>query len=68
MMKLQILFSGKTKKNIINLSSAELAQRVVKINQCLYFAGSLMAFKRSCICLCYSWMLTLGMLGKKFSR
>ena len=30
-MKCQILFSGKNKKNIINLSSAELAQSVVKI-------------------------------------
>ena len=29
-MKCQILFSGKKKKNIINLSSAENAQRVVK--------------------------------------
>ena len=31
-MKCQILFSGKSKKNIINLSSAENAQRVVKVN------------------------------------
>ena len=30
-MKCQILFSGKNKKNIINLSSAELAQREVKV-------------------------------------
>ena len=30
-MKCQILFSGKNKKNIINLSSAENAQRVVKV-------------------------------------
>ena len=29
-MKCQILFSGENKKNIINLSSAELAKRVVK--------------------------------------
>ena len=29
-MKCQILFSGKNKQNIINVSSAELAQRVVK--------------------------------------
>ena len=28
-MKCQILFSGKNKKNITNLSSAELAKRVV---------------------------------------
>ena len=31
-MKCQSLFSGLNKKNIINLSSAELAQRVVKGN------------------------------------
>ena len=31
-MKCQILFSGKNKKNIINLSSAKLSQRVVKVN------------------------------------
>ena len=30
-MKCQILFSGKNKKNIINLSSAENDQRVVKV-------------------------------------
>ena len=30
--KCQILFSGKNKKNIINLLSAELAQRVIKVN------------------------------------
>ena len=32
-MKCQIQFSGKNKKNIINLSSAENAQRVVKVNE-----------------------------------
>ena len=31
-MKCQILFSGKNKKNIINLLSAENAQRMVKVN------------------------------------
>ena len=31
-MKCQILFYEKSKKNIIGLSSAELAQRVVKVN------------------------------------
>ena len=31
-MKCPSIFSGKNKKNIINLSSAELAQRVEKIN------------------------------------
>ena len=30
-MKCKILFSGKNKKNIINLSSAENAQSVVKV-------------------------------------
>ena len=30
-MKCQILFTEKNKKNIINLSSAENAQRVVKV-------------------------------------
>ena len=32
-MKCQILFSGKNKKNIISLSSAENAQRVVKVKR-----------------------------------
>ena len=31
-LKCQILFSGKNKKRVISLSSAELAQRVVKLN------------------------------------
>ena len=31
-MECRILFSGKDKKNITNLSSAEIAQRVVKVN------------------------------------
>ena len=31
-MKCQILFSGKNKKNIIDLLSAKNAQRVVKVN------------------------------------
>ena len=30
-MKCQILFSGKTKKNIANMLSAKLAQRLVKV-------------------------------------
>ena len=36
-MKCQSLFSGKNKKNIINLSSAENAQRVVKVNNARIF-------------------------------
>ena len=41
-MKCQILFSGKTKKNIINLSSAENAQRVVKVKGigCTFIGGN----------------------------
>ena len=35
-MKCQIPFTGKNKKNIINLSSAENAQRVVKVKQFVY--------------------------------
>ena len=35
-MKCQILFSGKNKKNIISLSSAENAQRVVKVKAQLF--------------------------------
>ena len=31
-MKFQTLFSGKNKTDIINLSSADFAQRVVKVN------------------------------------
>ena len=38
-MKCQILFSGKNKKNNIILSSAENAQRVVKVN--VYFLKTL---------------------------
>ena len=33
-MKSQLSFSGKNKKNVMNLSSAESAQRVVKVNIC----------------------------------
>ena len=40
-MKCQILFSGKNKKNIINLSSAENAQRVVKVKHIVLHAGVL---------------------------
>ena len=32
-MKCQILFSGKNKKNIVNLLFAELAQRAVKLKR-----------------------------------
>ena len=39
-MKCQILFSGKNKKNIINLLSAENAQRVVKVKGQFYVFSS----------------------------
>ena len=32
-MKCQILFSGENKKSITNLSSANIAQRMVKVNE-----------------------------------
>ena len=38
-MKCQILFSGKNKKNIINLSSAKNVQRVVKVESHLKFVS-----------------------------
>ena len=44
-MKCHILFSGKNKKNIINLSSAENAQRVVKVKEVLVYS------KKSCLLL-----------------
>ena len=44
-MKCQILFSGKNKKNNIILSSAENAQRVVKVKLRFQFQ----AFTRICV-------------------
>ena len=44
-MKCQILFSGKNKKNIINLSSAENAQRVVKVKE-QFVSKLILAFYR----------------------
>ena len=38
-MKCQILFSGENKKNIANLSSAELAKTVVNVKSCLFLSG-----------------------------
>ena len=44
--KRQILFSGKNKKNInANLSSAELAQRVVKVKERDYYKGVFVWFE-----------------------
>ena len=39
-MKCQILFSGDNKKNIDNLSSAELARRVVTVKPVFFFPGT----------------------------
>ena len=36
-MKYQSLFSGKSKKNTINLMSVELAQKVVRVNKTMSF-------------------------------
>ena len=44
-MKCQILFSGKNKKNNIILSSAENAQRVVKVNLFFCVFGGLISKK-----------------------
>ena len=38
-MKCQILFSGKNKRNITNLSSVELIQRMAKVNLNCYSAS-----------------------------
>ena len=40
-MKCQILFFGKNKKKIINLSSAENVQRVVKVNDNIILSGAI---------------------------
>ena len=40
-MKCHILFSEKNKKNIINLSSAENAQRVVKVKGAIFLKNRL---------------------------
>ena len=47
-MNCQILFSGKNKKNITNLSSAELAHRVVMVNLiCIQNSYALVLFYNS---------------------
>ena len=48
-MKCQILFSGKNKKNIINLSSAENAQRVVKVNPLSLVLQLMIDYNRSSV-------------------
>ena len=49
-MKCQILFSGKNKKNNINLSTAENAQSVVKVNFERSFTALLCTFYDAYIC------------------
>ena len=76
-MKCQILFSGKNKKKFINLSSAEFAYRVVKVNT-LWILGknfSRWHFKDICLEICIDisyklssnlqWMLKIYFLKKK---
>ena len=53
-MKCQILFSGKNKKNIINLSSAENAQRVVKVKAPhKTVAGNFFRYRFFCYAFCF---------------
>ena len=51
-MKCQMLFSGENKKNIIKVSSAELAKRVIKVTiQLLFYYGLEMFFFFLFVCL-----------------
>ena len=54
-MKCLILFSGKNKKNITNLSSIELTQRVVKIKWKYYFLIVQILWETMCMDLLYIW-------------
>ena len=49
----KMLFSGKNKKNVINLSSAELAQIVVMVKELL------LKLKKDCIEIC-EWQFSLS--------
>ena len=51
-MKSQILFSWKNKKNIMNLSSAELAQRVEKFKALLTLKAPRKTASQNAVCLC----------------
>ena len=61
-MKCQILFWGKNKKNIINLPSAENAQRVVKVKKewtdCVHVQADISHVKRSILSCCGSMSLS----------
>ena len=48
-MKYQILFSGKIKKYIISLSSAENAQRVVKVKQYIPILWTFLKIENKCL-------------------
>ena len=72
-MKCQILFSGENEKNIINLLSAELAQREVKVTVTVaenipenskFLIGSQKAVTHNSL---WQILLMLNMLGKKKS-
>ena len=51
-MKCQIQFSGKNEKNVINFSSAELAQRVVKVRVDPFSEGRKISFDSCLPCNC----------------
>ena len=53
-MEYQGLFSGKNKKNIINLSSAEFVHRVVKVNPCPAEPGYTLSLQT--VCTQISWL------------
>ena len=64
-MKCQILFSGKNKKNITNLLSAELAKRVVKVKViCLFVLRFYGPVNPMGSCRARSVYLTTRLLGR----
>ena len=48
-MKCQILFSGKNKKTVINLSSAELARRMIKVKYPVFCLAQNKANAKMCL-------------------
>ena len=52
-MECQILFTGKNKKNIINLSFAENAHRVVKVNKFTVIVSRNIAIETIPFLLCF---------------
>ena len=61
-MKCQILFSGKNKKNVINLSSVELAKTVVKVKEQFFHQKSRITFSS------FSWINILIPSLQKYRR